>query len=59
MLGSSSIGALSDVNINGITNGNILIWNGNSFAPASGESLNVTVSVKVRDLTDVDTAAVE
>lgn len=59
MLGSSSIGALSDVNINGITNGNILIWNGNSFAPASSESLNVTVSVKVRDLTDVDTAAVD
>lgn len=48
-LGSKSIGDLNDVNISGITSGQILIWNGSNFAP--GADTDTGISNVVEDLT--------
>lgn len=55
-----SIDELSDVDIGGISDSNVLVWDSSqsSFVPADSSSLNVTVNMGVKDLNDVDEGSV-
>lgn len=59
-LGSVSIGALSDVDLTGVANNNVLVWNSalNRLVPADSSSLNVTVSMGLGELNNVSEASV-
>lgn len=58
--GDTSIGVFKDMNIQGITTGNIIVWDDvrNGFVPADASALNITVSVSLSELSDVDNSSV-
>ena len=53
---AKSIGELNDVDMSGVQNGNILVWNSDAgtLKPASSEDLNINVNLSTFELGDVD-----
>lgn len=56
---SISVGAFSGMNLTGVSDGNIMVWDAasSSLVPADSESLNVTVSLGIAELNDVDSTS--